>query len=228
MRTISMLAVAAALVLAGCSKGPEGPQGPQGVAGPQGAKGEVGPKGDTGPAGPAGPKGDPGPQGVAGAKGDTGPAGPAGAPGPQGERGAQGAAGAKGETGPAGPAGRQGERGPQGVAGAKGDPGPQGPTGPQGNRGDKGEFRVHVSSNTTAECNGDEIMISALCLGGAVLGERDRQWRDLRHRSQRGREGSPRLREESRTPKHAHEKPTGLINEAGPVPGAGFALAASS
>ena len=56
-----------------------------------------------------------------------------------------------------------------GVAGAKGDPGPQGPTGPQGNRGDKGEFRVHVSSNTAAECGGDEIMVSALCVGGAVL-----------------------------------------------------------
>ena len=141
MRTISMLAVATALILAGCSKGPEGPQGAQGVAGPQGAKGDVGPKGDTGPAGPTGP---------------------------QGERGPQGVAGAKGETGPAGPQGPQGERGPQGVAGAKGDPGPQGPTGPQGNRGDKGEFRVHVSTNTTAECNGDEIMISALCLGGGV------------------------------------------------------------
>jgi hypothetical protein len=55
------------------------------------------------------------------------------------------------------------------VAGAKGDPGAQGPTGPQGARGDKGEFRVLVSNNTTAECGGDEIMISALCVGGAVI-----------------------------------------------------------
>jgi len=149
MRAISIMAAAAVLILAGCSKGPEGPQGPQGVAGPQGAKGEVGPKGDTGPAGPAGPQGDRGPQGVVGAKG---------------------------ETGPAGPAGRQGERGAQGVAGAKGDPGAQGPAGPQGNRGDKGDksepgmtLRVVLSDNTTAQCGADEIMVSALCVGGATV-----------------------------------------------------------
>ena len=75
-------------------------------------------------------------------------------------------------------AGPQGERGPQGVAGAKGDPGAQGPVGPQGNRGDKGDkgekgdggaaLRVLLSANTIAECAGDEVMISALCVGGAV------------------------------------------------------------
>jgi len=47
--------------------------------------------------------------------------------------------------------------------------GPQGPVGPQGNRGDKGEFRVLVSTTTAAECGADEIMISALCVGGATL-----------------------------------------------------------
>ena len=122
---LTIAAVAAALLLAACSKGPEGPQGPQGVAGPQGAKGDVGPKGDPGPAGPPGP---------------------------------------------------QGERGPQGVAGAKGDPGAQGPIGPQGNRGEKGDkgdaavtLRVLVSTNTVAECGADEIMVSAICVGGAVV-----------------------------------------------------------
>jgi hypothetical protein len=96
MRTISMLAVTAALMLGACSKGPEGPQGPQGVAGPQGAKGEVGPKGDTGPAGPQGPQGERGPQGVAGAKGEPGAQGPAG---PQGNRGDKGDKGDKGDSG---------------------------------------------------------------------------------------------------------------------------------
>jgi hypothetical protein len=43
MRTyLTIITMAAALVVAGCSKGPEGPQGPQGVAGPQGAAGDVG------------------------------------------------------------------------------------------------------------------------------------------------------------------------------------------
>jgi hypothetical protein len=62
------------------------------------------------------------------------------------------------------------------VAGAKGDPGAQGPVGPQGNRGDKGDkgdagtaLRVLLSGNTIAECSGDEVMISALCVGGSVL-----------------------------------------------------------
>ena len=142
-----------------------------------------------------GSEGRAGPQGVAGAKGDTGPAGPAGPAGPQGERGAQGAAGAKGEPG------RQGRPDLRASAGAgrrgrQGRSRPQGPTGPQGNRGDKGEFRVHVSNNTTAECGGDEIMISALCVGGSGAGDRDRQRRDLRHRSECRREGAPRLREE--------------------------------
>jgi hypothetical protein len=148
----TIMTLAAVLVLGACSKGPEGPQGPQGVAGPQGAKGEVGAKGDTGPAGPPGPKGEAGPTGAAGGKGDTGP---------QGERGA---------TGP------QGERGPQGVAGAKGDPGVQGPIGPQGNRGEKGDkgdagtpLRVLVSNTVSGECSADEIMVSAICVGGAVI-----------------------------------------------------------
>src|SRR4051812_10314834 len=150
MRTqLTVLALAGVLIAAGCSKGPEGPQGPQGVAAPQGARGEVGPKGETGPVGPAGP---------------IGPKGAAGAPGPAGERG------------PAGPTGPAGERGPTGVAGTKGDPGAQGPTGPQGNRGEKGDkgepgsaLRVLVADSNTGQCGGDEIMVSAMCVGGPVI-----------------------------------------------------------
>jgi hypothetical protein len=110
-------------------------------------------------------------------KGPEGPQGPQGVAGPQG---AKGEVGPKGDTGPAGPQGPQGERGPQGVAGAKGEPGAQGPAGPQGNRGDKGDkgdkgdsggatLRVVTSSGITAECGADEIMVSAMCVGGAVV-----------------------------------------------------------
>ena len=110
-----------------------------------GPVGAAGPKGDVGPAGPPGPKGDAGPVGTAGAKGDQGPQGERGLPGPAGERG------------------------PQGVAGAKGDPGAQGPVGPQGNRGEGTTLRVLVSGNTIAECGSDEIMVSAMCVGGATV-----------------------------------------------------------
>jgi hypothetical protein len=57
---IAIVAVIAAVSIAGCSKGPQGPAGPQGDAGPQG------PAGKTGPAGPQGPAGPPGPLGATG------------------------------------------------------------------------------------------------------------------------------------------------------------------
>jgi hypothetical protein len=74
--------VAACTLLAGCSKGPEGPKGQQGPAGPQGPQGEQGP---PGPQGPKGEQGGPGPQGPQGAKGEQGPTGQAG-PGSTGLR----------------------------------------------------------------------------------------------------------------------------------------------
>jgi hypothetical protein len=62
------------------------------------------------------------------------------------------------------------------VAGAKGEPGAQGPVGPQGNRGEKGDkgdsgaaLRVLVGDSSTAACGGDEIMVSAMCVGGPVI-----------------------------------------------------------
>jgi len=58
---LAIVAVAAALALAGCFEGPQGPPGPQGDAGPPGPQGE---KGDTGPIGPAGPAGAPGTSGL--------------------------------------------------------------------------------------------------------------------------------------------------------------------
>src|SRR5579862_654981 len=57
---MAVLALVAAISLAGCFEGPQGPAGPQGDAGPQGPAGA---KGDPGPAGPAGP---PGPTGATG------------------------------------------------------------------------------------------------------------------------------------------------------------------
>ena len=95
---MTMLAAAAALVLAGCS----GPVGPQGNAGPQGAQGPQGERGPAGPPGPQGDRGPPGPQGPQGERGPQGLAGPAGAPGPQGPVGPQGAHGDKGDPGPSG------------------------------------------------------------------------------------------------------------------------------
>jgi hypothetical protein len=62
------------------------------------------------------------------------------------------------------------------VAGAKGEPGAQGPVGPQGSRGEKGDrgdpgaaLRVLVGDSNAAQCGGDEIMVSALCVGGPVI-----------------------------------------------------------
>jgi hypothetical protein len=57
---LAIVVVAAAVLLAGCFEGPQGPAGPQGDAGAQGPPGV---KGEAGPAGPAGP---PGPMGSTG------------------------------------------------------------------------------------------------------------------------------------------------------------------
>jgi hypothetical protein len=57
---LTLVALVAAVSLAGCFEGPQGPAGAQGETGPQGPPGV---KGDAGPAGPAGP---PGPTGATG------------------------------------------------------------------------------------------------------------------------------------------------------------------
>ena len=57
-RTKLLIACAAALLLAGCFEGKQGPTGTAGIQGPigaQGPKGEPGAVGAPGPAGPAGP-----------------------------------------------------------------------------------------------------------------------------------------------------------------------------
>jgi hypothetical protein len=58
--SLMIVALLAAISLAGCFDGPAGPAGPQVAAGPQGASGQ---KGDAGPIGPQGP---PGPVGATG------------------------------------------------------------------------------------------------------------------------------------------------------------------
>jgi hypothetical protein len=59
--SLAIVAVAAALTLAGCFDGPQGPPGPQGDAGSQGPQGL---KGETGPIGPAGAPGAAGSSGL--------------------------------------------------------------------------------------------------------------------------------------------------------------------
>jgi Collagen triple helix repeat (20 copies) len=97
-RTKLLIACAAALLLAGCFEGKQGPTGPAGAQGPVGAQG---------PGGAQGPAGTVGPPGTVGPAGPTGPAGiqgPIGAQGPKGEPGPAGAPGPAGPGGPAGPA----------------------------------------------------------------------------------------------------------------------------
>jgi hypothetical protein len=53
----AIVAVIAAVSLAGCFDGPAGPAGPQGQPGTPGAQGERGAAGPQGPAGPPGPVG---------------------------------------------------------------------------------------------------------------------------------------------------------------------------
>ena len=117
-------------------------------------------------------------------------------------RGDTGAAGPTGERGPAGPAGPAGERGPTGVAGAKGEPGAQGPVGPQGNRGEKGDkgdssaaMRVLAASNT-AQCDGDEVLVSALCVGGPVIADVTENGATWRRSGGCGTQGAAGLRQE--------------------------------
>jgi hypothetical protein len=89
-----------------------------------------------------------------------------GCEGPQGPQGAQGPQGQPGAQGPQGPQGVQGPAGPQGQPGAQG---PQGPQGPRGDKGDAGApattFRVIAAETAMANCNADEVLISAYCRG---------------------------------------------------------------
>ncbi|MET0707639.1 MAG: hypothetical protein ABWY82_12485 [Tardiphaga sp.] len=87
MKIIPILAIGAALMLAGCGRDP----------------GPAGPKGEPGAQGPAGPQGAQGVQGIPGVQGQ------AGAQGPQGPQGAPGAAGAPGAPGEKGEKGDRGE-----------------------------------------------------------------------------------------------------------------------
>jgi hypothetical protein len=59
--SLTIVALIAAFMLAGCFDGPQGPAGPQGDAGPQGPQGV---KGETGPIGPSGPPGAAGSSGL--------------------------------------------------------------------------------------------------------------------------------------------------------------------
>jgi Collagen triple helix repeat (20 copies) len=67
--SIAIVALFAALTLAGCFEGPQGPAGPRGPAGPPGPQGE---KGAPGAAGAAGPAGSPGAAGAPGPAGSPG------------------------------------------------------------------------------------------------------------------------------------------------------------
>lgn len=72
-------------------------------------------------------------------------------------------AGPKGDAGPPGPAGAQGEPGP---AGPQGPPGPPGPGPAAGSTASAGMHVVRTTCNAAscvAECEADEIVISAWC-----------------------------------------------------------------
>jgi hypothetical protein len=59
-KLVAIVAVMAALSLAGCFEGPAGPAGADGQQGPQGLAGAKGAQGDAGPPGPPGPAGSTG------------------------------------------------------------------------------------------------------------------------------------------------------------------------
>jgi len=69
--------------------------------------------------------------------------------------------GPKGDPGPPGPQGEKGDTGPAGPAGSVGPQGPQGPAGPAS------AIRIIqkscVSDTCVAECNANEIMVTAYC-----------------------------------------------------------------
>jgi len=91
------------------------------------------------------------------------PPGPPGAKGDRGETGAKGDKGDKGDPGQKGDPGAKGDAGPKGD---KGDPGPKGDKGDPGAPGAAGAaFRVVTANSASANCNGDEIVISAICTG---------------------------------------------------------------
>ena len=94
------------------------------------------------------------------------PPGPPGAPGAKGDRGETGAKGDKGDKGDPGQKGDPGSKGDRGDAGPKGDKGDKGDAGAPGAAGAAGAtFRVLTSNSASANCNGDEVVISAVCLG---------------------------------------------------------------
>ena len=76
------------------------------------------------------------------------------APPPPGPPGAKGDTGAKGDKGDPGQRGDTGAKGDPGQKGDKGDPGAPGAT-----------FRVVTANSASASCNGDEVVISAICTG---------------------------------------------------------------
>lgn len=91
------------------------------------------------------------------------PPGPPGAPGAKGDRGEAGAKGDKGDKGDPGQKGDPGPKGDRGDAGPKGDKGDSGAAGAAGAAG--ATLRVVTSNSASASCNGDEVVISAICAG---------------------------------------------------------------
>ena len=138
---LTLLALAATVILTLACVGPEGPQGSQGERGETGTQGPPGIPGPTGSEGPQGETGDRGETGAQGPVGQTGPQGTdgkQGSVGPQGTRGDIGSRGERGEPGPRGETAAQGAAGPQGIAGETGAQGPAGSAGPAGPRGEPG------------------------------------------------------------------------------------------
>lgn len=89
-----------------------------------------------------------------------GPRGEKGDNGDKGEKGEKGLKGDKGDAGAQGPAGPAGPAGPPGAPGAPGTPGAAGAAGPAGTT-----LRIVTPDAAQANCNADEILVSAYCTG---------------------------------------------------------------
>ena len=135
------LAVAAAVVLAGCTTTTSNTLNLQSGQQVECTAGEF-VRGVNETTGLVCSAGTPGPPGAQGQQGLAGPAGP------QGERGVNGTAGPAGPQGPEGPPGARGERGPAGPTGATGA---AGATGPQGSQGPAGPLLANVSLLDTVQ-----------------------------------------------------------------------------
>ena len=158
MAAVSLLFLAALILLSEAQSSPDGSQSStcnsccQGPAGLNGVPGVPGSAGSNGLHGRDGLKGE---AGLKGERGETGSIGEQGPPGPRG------LVGDRGERGEPGLQGLPGKVGPRGIDGRPGPDGQLGPIGPKGSKGDstevrKSAFSVYKTSSQTGN-SGDVL-----------------------------------------------------------------------